>query len=64
MIAKGTAVRQKVQPIEGVISDARLDANTGKIQYHVSYDTSDGASARWFAEDEVEAVEATKGEAK
>lgn len=67
MIAKGTAVRQKVPAIEGVITDARLDADGGTIQYHVAYETPEGPSARWFAEKEIEAVKnetATKGEAK
>lgn len=54
MIAKGSKVRQKVPAIEGVIDDAKLDTDTGKINYHVTYSTPDGPSARWFAEDELE----------
>lgn len=54
MIAKGTAVRQKVPVIEGVIDDAKLDTDTGKINYHVTFTGADGEpSARWFNEDEI-----------
>lgn len=57
MIAKGTAVRQKAPVIEGVIDDAKLDTETGLINYHVTYETPDGPSARWFGEDEIETIE-------
>ena len=56
-LAKGTEVKQVVKAIEGVVTDARYDADKCAFTYHVDYTNEAGeAAARWFNENEVEAV--------
>ena len=63
MIPKGTTVRQKVPAIEGVVEDAKLNTETGEIDYHVTFTGADGEpSARWFKESELGTL--SKGEVK
>lgn len=64
MFAVGARVRQKLPaPIEGEIGkepgDRRLQEGSDEIEYHVNYTGPDGeAHSRWFAESELEGVEA------
>lgn len=56
-LAKGTEVKQVVRVIEGVVTDVRYNADNGVFTYHVAYTNEAGEpAARWFNENEVEAV--------
>jgi hypothetical protein len=54
---KGTPVRQVVPAaVEGVVEDAKFDADTGEFEYLVKYTTEGGVAQRWFKQDQVEAL--------
>ncbi len=56
-----TPVRQIVAPIEGVVKDARYDAQSARFQYLVAYTGADGQPAeRWFDESEIQTQEAAQ----
>lgn len=63
-LAKGTKVKQIVSVINGVVSDAKYDADKCAFTYHVEYidDTGEPAS-RWFDENQVAAVDENQMEA-
>lgn len=57
-LALGTAVKQKVEVIEGTVVDVKFDADSGSFQYLVEHPNHEGtASTRWFAAGEVVAAD-------
>lgn len=55
---KGAPVRQRVKIIEGEVKDVAFDADSDTFRYLVSYvDETGEQHERWFAHDEIEAVE-------
>lgn len=62
-LRKGTKVRQVVPVITGVVEDAKFDVESGKFEYLVQFNTTDGGvTQRWFKEEDV-AVDDEQGAA-
>lgn len=56
-IAKGSKVRQVVQPIEGEVVKTRYDEDTGALTHLVAYKGTDGEDHQvWFAEGNLEDI--------
>lgn len=56
-LAKNTAVRQIVKPIEGVVTGFQIDQESGARQIQVSYTDEHGTEcSRYFQEHELEVV--------
>lgn len=56
-LAKGTRVRQVVDPIEGDIKGFQVDQETGELQYLVEWEDAEGnVQSRYFEASEVEAM--------
>ena len=53
---KGTKVRESAPPVEGVVTDAQYDSETGRFRYCVDYVTDGEQHRRWFDQDELNEV--------